>query len=94
MGGFAARVRRDSLGVEVGCPVEGSAGAIFESHDVLAKIAAVGRTRRVAEDVARVSEGSGCRGATPLERVFHRRELRPREKGGAAVGKTKRGKGS
>ena len=48
---------------------------------------------------AQADTGGACGGPTkswqarPL-RMFHRRDLRGREKGGAAVGKTKRGKGT
>jgi transposase len=48
----------------------------------------------VAEDLANLSGGVESEGATGLERSVYRRQLRFREKRGAGVGKTKRGKGT
>jgi hypothetical protein len=67
----------------------------FALH-LLAASQAVGRRRRrrVAECVARIAGRVGPRGTVEVGRGFSRRQLRPREKGGSAVGKTKRGKGT
>jgi len=61
---------------------------------LLAASQAVGRRKRVAECVARIAGRVGPRGTVEVGRGFSRRQLRPREKGGSAVGKTKRGKGT
>ena len=65
----------------------------FALH-LLAASQAVGRRRGVAEGVARMAGRVGPRGIVEVGRGLPRRELRPREKGGSAVGKTKRGKGT
>jgi len=65
----------------------------FALH-LLAASQAVGRRRRVAECVARTAGRVEPRGTVEVGRGLPRRELRPREKGGSAVGKTKRGKGT
>jgi len=54
----------------------------------------VGRRRRVAAGLARVAGSVGPRGTVEVGRSLPRRQLRPGEKRGAAVGKTKRGKGT
>ena len=65
----------------------------FALH-LLAASQAVGRRRGVAECVARIAGRVGPRGIVEVGRGLSRRELCPREKGGSAVGKTKRGKGT
>jgi len=62
--------------------------------DLLAAAQAMGRRRRVAECVAQVTGNAGPRGTIEVGRGLSRRQLRPGEKGGSAVGKTKRGKGT
>lgn len=48
----------------------------------------------MAQGVATISGRVGSAGPTGLEREFHRRKFRFRQKGGDGVGKTKRGKGT
>ena len=56
--------------------------------------AGVGAFRSVPADGGSVSRGLANSGQAQLGRVFHRRDFCDREKGGAGVGKTKRGKGT
>jgi transposase len=74
--------------------MERLAGAVSVSHDLLAAPPRLGSPRRVAEGVARVPGPTGCPRPTRLGRNLCRRQLCPGEKGGACVGKTKRGKGT
>lgn len=48
----------------------------------------------MAQAVAGLPRPAGPKTAAGLEPEFHRREFRSRQKGGAAIGKTKRGKGT
>ena len=57
-------------------------------------LAGVGARGRVQEDRRGFGRRPTKSGQARLGRVLHRRDLRSREKGGAAVGKTKRGKGT
>ena len=72
----------------------GPAGGISLALDLLAAVARLGRTRCVADDLADVSGRTESQGATGLERDVYRRQFRFCKKGGAGVGKTKRGKGT
>src|SRR5262245_29004740 len=74
--------------------LERIAGAVRESDDVLAPAAAVGRHRRAPGAVSCLSQPTQRPPENSLGRVLHRRQLRARQKGGAKVGKTKRGKGT
>lgn len=74
--------------------VAGSAGGVSFSSNVLAAITRLGRAQRLADGVANLSGGVEPEGEAGLERSLYRRQLRFREKGGAGVGKTKRGKGT
>lgn len=62
--------------------------------DVLAAAQAMGRRGRVVEGVAHVAGGAGPGATVAVGRGLSRRQLRSREKGRSAVGKTKRGKGT
>lgn len=70
------------------------ATAISESSDLLAAAAAVGGTRGLVGGLACLIGHAGPAGAVALERVLYGRDLLSSEKGGLAVGKTKRGKGT
>jgi len=72
----------------------GSAWGLSLPFHLLAAVARLGRAGGVADDLANLSWGVESEGAAGLERSLHRRQLRFREKGGAGVGKTKRGKGT
>jgi transposase len=71
-----------------------SAGRIPLALDLLAPAATVARTRRLAGGVACAAGGARCGRPVEVGRNLSRRQLRPGEKGGSAVGKTKRGKGT
>jgi len=74
--------------------MEGSSCRVSLARHLLAAFARLGRAGRVAEDLANLSWRTQPKGASGLERSLYRRQLRFREKGGAGVGKTKRGKGT
>jgi len=61
---------------------------------VLAQTARLGRARCLAQYLAGVSSRTQRTEATAVERVFPGREFCSRQKRGAGVGKTKRGKGT
>ena len=61
---------------------------------MLAAFTRLGRTRSVADDLASLPERVEPQRVAGLERGVYRRQLRLSEKGGAGVGKTKRGKGT
>ena len=62
--------------------------------DMLASAEIVGRTGRIVAGLESVVGSPGYRRATAMGRGVPGWELRFRQKGGAAVGKTKRGKGT
>ena len=71
-----------------------SARQVSLSTHLLAAAEAVGRARRVARCVARTAGSARRRRPAAMGRVLSGRQLRSGQKGGAAVGKTKRGKGT
>src|SRR5271165_6092367 len=62
--------------------------------DMLASAQAMGRTGRMVARLESIVGNFGCRRATAMGRGVPGWELRSRQKGDAAVGKTKRGKGT
>ena len=74
--------------------MEGSSCRVSLARHLLAAFARLGRAGRVADHLANLSWRTQPKGASGLERDLSRRQLRFREKGGAGVGKTKRGKGT
>ncbi|MBZ5617005.1 MAG: transposase, partial [Acidobacteriia bacterium] len=76
------------------CGVAVLARGISFAFDLLAATPAMGRGRRLAQRLARLAGRAGPRGSAEVGRGLSRRQLRPGEKGGSAVGKTKRGKGT
>jgi hypothetical protein len=71
-----------------------SAAGVSQRADLLASLAAVGRTRRMAASLACDVGSAKPRPTAGLGRDVPGRQLRIGEKGGAGVGKTKRGKGT
>ncbi len=69
-------------------------GEISLGEHLLATAAGLGRAERVAERLASVSRRVGRARSTGLGGDFCRRHVFPGKKGGACVGKTKRGKGT
>ncbi len=88
-----SRVGRDSVDSPQRRSLAGLAGEVSASFHVLAA-AGLGGAGRLAEDLARVSERIERAPVTAVERVVPGRQFCPGEKGGAGVGKTKRGKGT
>ena len=75
-------------------PLAGFTGSLPAIPDLPPALATVGALGRIQADRGGVSGGTAKAGQARLGRVFHRRDLCEREKGGAGVGKTKRGKGT
>ena len=71
-----------------------SARQISVAGHLLAAAETVGGAGRVARRVAGAAGGAGRRGAVEVGGDFSGRQFRSGEKGGSAVGKTKRGKGT
>ena len=72
----------------------GPAGEVSTSFDVLAAAAGLGRAGRLAGYLACVPERVERTPAVEVERIIPGRQFCPGQKRGAAVGKTKRGKGT
>jgi transposase len=70
------------------------ARAISGRIDLLASLAQLGRARGLAEGMAETVVHVGPAPTAGLGRSFSGRHLRHRQKGGSAVGKTRRGKGT
>src|SRR3989338_4187209 len=87
-------LRGHPLGAAHRRPLEGAAHGVPEPRDLLASTPALGGRRDVAEAVAGVPGRARWAPSLELERGVYRRQLRPREKRGLAVGPTKRGKGT
>src|ERR1700675_4188655 len=71
-----------------------SAFRVSLALDMLASAEAMGGTGRMVALLESTFGRLGCRGAAAMGRGVPGWELRSRQKGGAAVGKTKRGKGT
>jgi transposase len=69
-------------------------GKVSVCEHLLAAVAGLGRTRHLAESLADLSRGTGRERALELGRNLCRWHVFPGKKGGACVGKTKRGKGT
>jgi transposase len=82
------------MDIALGRSLAGYAGALSAEPDLPSTLAGVGALGRVQEDCRDIGRRPAKSGQTRLGRVLHRRDLRSGEKGGAAVGKTKRGKGT
>jgi transposase len=70
------------------------AGGVSVSFHLLETTAAVGRGRSLARRMAHLAGVFGPGRPAEVGRSLHRRQFRSGEKGGSAVGKTKRGKGT
>ena len=93
-GGRSPLLRGDSVDPLDGRAVERVTLAIRQPRDLLAATAQVGTRRDAVETLAGAAEPTQRRPEDPLGRVLCRRQLRPGEKRGLAVGPTKRGKGT
>lgn len=85
---------RDSVDSPQRGKVAGPSGRVPFAVHVLAAIARLGTTRGLADDLANLPGRVEPEGTPGLERSVYRRQFRFRKKGGAGVGKTKRGKGT
>lgn len=85
---------RDFLGVADRRPVAGVAEGVPQSLDLLAPTPAVGRRWHLAEGLAGLLGRAGWAAPPEVERGLLGWVLRPGQKRGSAVGKTKRGKGT
>jgi transposase len=72
----------------------GPTGGVSQCVNLLATVAPVGGKRCLVGGVAGLSRPTGCRRNVGLAGGFLGREFRPRQRGGDAVGATKRGKGT
>jgi transposase len=70
------------------------ARALSFAFDLLAALATMGRARSLAPGLAHPAGRAGCRGFIAVGGNLPGRQFRAREKRGAGVGKTKRGKGT
>ncbi len=87
-------LQRYSLGTQDGSSVEGDTGAVRSRLHLPPTVRGVGYGWVVSQTVGGVPPYIEPDGAHRLARVFRRRELCFRKKGGDKVGKTKRGKGT
>jgi transposase len=76
------------------CAVEGFAQALSVGHDLLASPQDVDRGRHLADCLGAARADARPQGARPTRRIVCRRHVFLGKKGGAKVGKTKRGKGT
>lgn len=82
------------MDIALGRALARHAGTLPAIPDLPPTLAAVGALGRVQADCGGVGRGPTKSGQARFERVLYRRDLCDRKKGGAAVGKTKRGKGT
>ena len=87
-------VGRDSLDSAERCALAGPAREISASFNLLAAFAGLGGARGLVEHLASVPERVERTPAIEMERVVSGRQFCSGKKGGAEVGKTKRGKGT
>ena len=82
------------MDLALGCSLAGFARAVPVIPDLPPALPALGEIGRATRDARSAGGGPAKSRQAQLGRVLHRRDLCDREKGGAAVGKTKRGKGT
>src|SRR5712664_2962518 len=85
---------RDSVDSAERCALAGLVRGVSASLDLLATAAVLGGAGPLAESLARISGRTQRTKTVAVERVFFGREFCSRQKRGAGVGKTKRGKGT
>jgi transposase len=89
-----ALFRRNTMDAPYGSPVAGTAERVQLGGNMLAQVERVGAERYIAQALARIPLGTLGSAENQMGRMLCGRKLRFRKKGGAAVGKTKRGKGT
>lgn len=82
------------MDLALGSALAGHAGTLSAIPDLPPPPPRMGALRGVQTDRGSVGGGSAKSRQARFGRMLHRRDLCDREKGGAAVGKTKRGKGT
>lgn len=82
------------MDLALGSALAGSATPLSVIWDLPPALPGMGAQRRAATNRGSAGRGFANSRQARFERVLHRRNLRGREKGGAGVGKTKRGKGT
>lgn len=82
------------MDIAIGSPLAGFASTIPVIPDLSSPIPGMGVGGRAQADLGGTGRGPTKSRQARLIRMLHRRDLRSREKGGAGVGKTKRGKGT
>lgn len=82
------------MDIALGSSLARFADAFPTVPDLPSTIPGMGSGRRTQADSGSSGRGPAKSWQAQLVRMLHRRDLRSREKGGAAVGKTKRGKGT
>lgn len=87
-------LRGNPLDAPHGGAMVGTPQGVRFGFDLLAQTQGMGDKRHAPQAVAGVPLGALGQAENQMGRVFRGRELRFRQKGGAAVGKTKRGKGT
>ena len=92
--GDASGTQRDPLDLAYGSAVEGLTRQISTTHDLPPPLPAVGPSRRLPPRARGAGQGPGRAWRLRPLGVLHRRDLRPGQKRGPHVGKTKRGKGT
>lgn len=85
---------RDSLGAADGGTLAGYSRTLPQRQHLLASSEAVDGAGRVAEHLEGAAFRTGRAPSSGLGRGVHGRHLRASKKGGASIGKTKRGKGT
>ena len=90
----ARGVERRAVGAGQRIAVVRNAGAVSAIPDLPSALPTVGARGQIAKGLAALGPAHAGSGRTRLGREFHRRDIQQREKGGFAVGPTRRGKGS
>ena len=90
----ASRAQRNLVGVGHGGTVARIAQPVSAVPDLPSPLPAVGAGRQIGRHLARAGRGIARAGKTETGGGFHRRLLYGGEKGGRALGPTKRGKGT
>lgn len=86
--------QRHSLDLAYGGPLEGGPPALSAVSNMSSAVSGVVSQWGVGADAAGLGAGFGAPGQVGSLRMFHRRLLQRRQKRGACVGPTKRGKGT
>ncbi len=92
LGGILGTYWRDPVGSSYGCAVEGSSATVSTVSDVPSSLPTLVPRRNARTRFSRLGAAPPQTRRARHHRGLHRRHLRGGQKGGSAVGKTKRGK--